>query len=85
MKMPKRGGSSASDSNTVIQELVPRIEAVMALIFSMTPTNYHLWEMRMEVYLEAHGLWEAITRTKTNQKKDRLALSVILNSVSVSE
>ena len=81
MKMPKRGGSSASDSNTAIQELVPRIEAVTASIFSWTSTNYRLWEMRMEVYLEAHGLWEAITGTETKQKKDRQALSAILNSV----
>ena len=35
----------------------------------------------MEVYLEAHGLWEVITETETNQKKDRQALSAILNSI----
>ena len=40
--------------------------------------------MRMEVYVEAHGLWEVISRTETNQKKDRQALSAILNSVSES-
>ena len=71
MKMPKRGGSSVSDSNTQIEELVPIIEAVTSSIFSLTSTNYRLWAMRMEVYLEAHGLWESITVTGTNQKKDR--------------
>ena len=81
MKMPKRGGSSVSDSNTQIQELVPRIEAMTASIFSLTSTNYCLWAMRMAVYLEAHGLWESIIGTETNQKKDRQALSAILNSV----
>ena len=84
MKMPKRGGSSGGDSNTAIQELVPRIEAVTSLIFSLTSTNYRMWVMRMEVYLEAHGLWESITGTETNRKKDRQALSAILNSVSES-
>ena len=84
MKMPKKGGSSVSDSNTAIQELVPRIEAVMSSIFSLTSMNYRLWAMRMEVYLEAQGLWEAITGTGTNRKKDRQALSTILNSVSES-
>ena len=86
MKMPKRGGSSGSDANTTIQELVPRIEAVsvMSSIFSLTSTNYCLWAMWMKVYLEAHGLWESITETETNQKKDRQALSAILNSVSES-
>ena len=82
--MPKRGGSSRSDANTVIQELGPRIEAVTSAIFSLTSTKYRLWAMRMEVYLEAHGLWESITGTETNRKKDRQALSAILNSVSES-
>ena len=84
MKMPKRGGSSGSDANTAIQELVPRIEAVTSSIFSLTSTNYRLWAMRMEVYLEAHGLWESITGTETNREKDRQALSAILNFVSES-
>ena len=69
---------------TTIQEIVARIEAVTTLIFSLTSTNYRLWAMRMEVYLEAHGLWEVITGTETNQKKDQQALSAILNSVSES-
>ena len=80
--MQKRGGSSASDSNNAIQEIVPRIKAVTSSIFSLTSTNYRLWALRMEVYLEAHGLWEAITGTETNRKKDQQALSAILNSVS---
>ena len=84
MEMPKRGGSSAHDSNNAIQEIMLRVEVVMASIFSLTSTNYHLWAMRMEVYLEAHGLWEAITGNETNRKKDRQALSAILNSVSES-
>ena len=82
--MPKKGSSSGSDANAAIQELVPRIEAVTSSIFTLTSTNYRLWAMRMEVYLEAHGLWEAITGTETNRKKDRQALSAILNSVSES-
>ena len=81
MKVPKRVGSSGGDSNTVIQELVPRIKGVTSSIFSLTSTNYRLWAMRMEVYMEAHGLWESITGTETNRKKDRQALSAILNSV----
>ena len=81
VEMQKRGGSSANDSSSAIQEIVSRIEAS---IFPLTSTNYRLWAMRIEVYLEAHGLWEAITRTKTNQKKDRQALLEILNFVSES-
>ena len=40
--------------------------------------------MRMEVYLEAHGLWEVIGGDEENRKKDRLALSVILSSIPES-
>ena len=61
---------------------MPRIEVVTALIFSLTSINYRLRAMRMDVYLEAHGLWEAITGNETNEKKDRHALSGILNSAS---
>ena len=82
VEMPKRGGSSANDSVSAIQEIVPRIEAVTASIFSLTSTNYRRWVMRMEVYMESHGLWEEITGTETNRKKDQQALSTILNSVS---
>ena len=35
----------------------------------------------MEVYVEAHGLWEVIIGAEINRKKDRQA---ILNSVSES-
>ena len=61
MEMPKRGGSTNQDSNTAIQEVMSKIEAMMTAIFLMTSMNYRLWAMRMEVYLEAHRLWEVIT------------------------
>ena len=41
--------------------------------------------MRMEVSLEAHDLWEVIDGSEVNQKKDRLALSMILNSILESQ
>ena len=63
---------------------MPKIEVVTTSIFLLTSKNYRLWAMRMEVYLEAHGLWEVITGTETNWKTDRQALSTILNSVSES-
>ena len=37
--------------------------------------------MRMEVYLEALGLWEVIGGDEENRKKDILALSAILSSI----
>ena len=68
--MPKRGGPTNQDSYTAIQDIIPKIEAMTTSIFLFTSTNYHLWAMRMEVYLEAHRLWEVITGAETNLKKD---------------
>ena len=38
--------------------------------------------MRMEVYLEAFGLWDDIIGTGIQRKKDCLALSVIFRALS---
>ena len=76
VEIPKRGGLVNQDSNTAIQEIMPKIEAVTTSIFLLTSTKYRLWAMRMEVYLEAHELWEVVTGTETNRKKDWQALRI---------
>ena len=38
----------------------------------------------MEVHLDAQGLWEAVTGTETNRRKDRLALSAMLAAIPES-
>ncbi|XP_078433682.1 uncharacterized protein LOC144704977 [Wolffia australiana] len=43
----------------------------------LSKTNYSLWAVRMEVLLEAHGLWEAIEEETVPRKKDRQALSIL--------
>ena len=40
--------------------------------------------MRMEVHLDAQGLWEAVTGIETNKQKDRLALSAMLAAIPES-
>ena len=40
--------------------------------------------MRMEVHLDAQGLWEAVTGIETNMQKDRLALSAMLAAIPES-
>ncbi|CAA6667973.1 unnamed protein product [Spirodela intermedia] len=44
-------------------------------------TNYCIWSMSMEVYLDSHDLWQAIVGENVSKKKDQLALSAILNVV----
>ena len=47
----------------------------------VSKTNYHVWSMAMEVYLDSHDLWQAIVGENVAKKKDRLALSAIISAV----
>ncbi|XP_078430703.1 uncharacterized protein LOC144702526 [Wolffia australiana] len=47
----------------------------------LTNTNYSLWADQMEVFLEAHGLWEAIEEETVPGKKDRQTLSILLGAI----
>ena len=48
----------------------------------LSKTNYPVWAIRMQVHLEAYGLWEAIESDAVPRKKDRQALSVIFGTLS---
>ena len=48
----------------------------------LSKTNYPVWAMRMQVYLDAYSLWEAIESDVVPRKKDRQAFSVILGALS---
>ena len=54
---------------------------VSAPTLKLSKTNYWVWSMTMEVYLESHDLWLAITGENVPKKKDRLALSSIISAV----
>ena len=47
----------------------------------LSKTNYRVWSMAMEVYLDSHDLWQAIVGENVAKKKDRLALSAIISAV----
>ena len=55
--------------------------AAPAPTLKLLKTNYRVWSMTMEVYLESHDLWLAITGENILKKKDRLALSAIISAV----
>ncbi|GJX85869.1 zinc finger, CCHC-type containing protein [Tanacetum coccineum] len=48
----------------------------------LKPSNYSLWAIRMQIILEANGLWETIEPLKTtqpdNKKSDKTCKSSIL-------
>ena len=87
--MSKRGRTStmSNDAHAPTPTLhPPSSETSMSTsILMLTSTNYRLWVMRMEVSLEAHDLWGVIDGSEVNRKKDRIALSMILNSISESQ
>ena len=87
--MSKRGRTStmSDDAHAPIPTLhPPRSETGMPTsILMLTSTNYHLWAMRMEVSLEAQELWEVIDGSEVNRNKNRLGLSMVLNSISESQ
>ena len=47
----------------------------------LSKTNYHVWSMTMEVYLDFHDLWQTIIGENPSKKKDRQALSAIISGV----
>ena len=44
-------------------------------------TNYRVWSMTMEVYLDSHDLWQTIIGENPTKKKDRQALSAIMSGI----
>ena len=78
VEMPQKIGEASSSSTGVLQKLENQVTNSN---FVLSDTNYRLWAMIMEFYLEAHGLWEVIGGDDENRTKDRLALSAILSSI----
>ena len=37
----------------------------------LSKTNYYVWSMTMEVYLDSHDLWQTIVGENPTKKKDR--------------
>ena len=81
VEMPPKVGEASSSSTGILQKLENQVTNSNFILSDM---NYRLWAKRMEVYLEAHGLWEVIGGEEENRKKDRLALSAILSSIPES-
>ena len=48
----------------------------------LSKTNYPVWAIRMQVHLEAYGVWEAIEFNAVPRKKDRQELLVIFGVLS---
>ena len=47
----------------------------------LSKTNYRVWSMTMEIYLDSHDLWQTIVGENPTKKKDRQALFAIMSGV----
>ena len=47
----------------------------------LSKTNYQVWSMTMEVYLDSHDLWQTIVGENLPKKKDRQDLSAIMSGI----
>ena len=69
----------------MIDESIKKVEVVVPTpLMQLSAMNYRHWAMRMEVHLDAQGLWEAVTGTKINRQKDILALFAMLAAIPES-
>ena len=53
----------------------------LVLSLKLSKTNYRVWSMTMEVYVDSHNQWQAIVSENALKKKDRRALSAIISGV----
>ena len=55
--------------------------AAPAPTLKLSKTNYRVWSMTVEVYLDYHELRHAVIGENVSKKKDRLALSTIIIAI----
>ncbi|XP_078438351.1 uncharacterized protein LOC144708789 [Wolffia australiana] len=72
VQMARKNGESSSGGEFSVS--LPTLK--------LTRTNYRIWSMSMEVYLDSHDLWQAVVGENVTKKKDRMALSAIMSVVS---
>ncbi|GKA27392.1 zinc finger, CCHC-type containing protein [Tanacetum coccineum] len=75
--MTKESGESSKKETSTPS--TPQFECPM-----LKPTNYSLWAIRMQIILEANGLWEMIEPSETTQsdnKKDKTAITFLYQSL----
>ncbi|GKA25058.1 zinc finger, CCHC-type containing protein [Tanacetum coccineum] len=77
MTKDKDGGDTSKKEVGTIS--APQFQCPM-----LKPTNYSLWAIRMQIILEANGLWEMIEpseTTKSDNKKDKTAIAFLYQSL----
>ena len=61
-KMRRREETSIQSERVSTDESTKKVEVIILTpLTQLLATNYCHWAMRMEVYLDAQGLWETVT------------------------
>ena len=76
-----RAKAISEESNMAKKMTNDRKLAAPVSSLKLSKTNYRVWSMAMEVYLDSHDLWQAIVGENVVTKKDRFVLSVIINAI----
>lgn len=71
---------------TATMDMMKSKEGSVGLSYPMlTKSNYTAWSLKMRVYMQAHGIWEAIEPTKekptVEEKTDKMALAAIYQGI----
>ena len=83
--MLRRGETSNQGEKSTTDETAKKFEVVAPMpLTQLSEMNYRHWAMRMEVHLDAQGLWEAVLGTDANRQMDRIALSAMLAAIPES-
>ncbi|GKD15489.1 zinc finger, CCHC-type containing protein, partial [Tanacetum coccineum] len=75
--MTKESGESSKKETSIPS--TPQFQCPM-----LKPSNYSLWAIRMQIILEANGLWEMIEpleSTQDDNRKDKTAIAFLYQSL----
>ena len=65
----------------MVKKAIDGEKAAPVSTLKLSKTNYRVWSITMEVYLDSHDLWLAIISENVSKKKDSLALSTIISAI----
>ena len=76
-------GAIEGDASHKVSVRIQEKEGSVTLKYSMlTKCNYAAWAIKMEVFMMAQGVWEAIESLETvDNRKDKMALTAIYQSI----
>ena len=76
-------GAIEDDASNEVSVRIQEKEGSVTLKYSMlTRSNYAAWVIKMEVFMMAQGVWEAIESPKTvDNRKDKMTLATIYQSI----